>query len=157
MNHLPKVLVSLVLAVQMTAMIPAQVFADAPDYIADVKVFMGSYDDASSEGYTVLKDGNGKALDLNQGAGSTSIGAKGNKAVYLGYKTTKNSKEAVTDLALMNMKGGYDIKEYELIMKKQMKEQIIPRIIKSSSFYSSSPRTMVCCKGCCGSVNSPTA
>ena len=75
---------------------------------------------------TILCGDNGKPVDLNQGSGATGIGAKGNKKVYLGYKTTSNSSEAITDLSLMNMKGGYSVKEYEALMEAQMKEQIIP-------------------------------
>ena len=83
--------------------------ADSPDYISEVKIFM----------------------DLNKDAGKAQTnplvpGGKGNKAVYLGYKTTKNRDEAITDLALMNMKGGYDVNEYEILMEKQLKSQIKP-------------------------------
>ncbi|MBP5781613.1 MAG: hypothetical protein J6X34_10340, partial [Clostridia bacterium] len=56
------------------------------------------------------------------------LGSKGEKAVYLGYKTTKNRSEAITDLALMNMKGGYSVQEYEVLMEKQLKSQILPFI-----------------------------
>ena len=41
-------------------------------------------------------------------------------------KTTTDRKEAVTDLALMNMKGGYSVEDYEALMEGQMKSQIIP-------------------------------
>ena len=110
----------------MATLLPVQVFAETPDYISEIKIFMGDYKNASSEGYKILGDGSGNPVDLNQGSGSTDTGAKGNKKVYLGYKTTKDRKEAISDLALMNMKGGYDVAEYEALMEKQMKEQIIP-------------------------------
>jgi len=127
MKNMSKVILAVVLAVLTAAMIPAQVFADsAPDYISEVKVFEGSYSEAESEGYTMLKDDSGKVVDINKDSGSTSIGAKGNKAVYLGYKTTKIKSEAITDLALMNMKGGYSVQEYEALMETQMNSQIIP-------------------------------
>lgn len=125
MKHLSRAIIAVILAVLMATLFPAQVFADTPDYISEVKVFVGSYSDAEAEGFTILKDGN-KAVDLNQDAGATGIGAKGNEAVYLGYKTTQNKKDAITDLALMNMKGGYSVQEYEALMEMQMKEQIIP-------------------------------
>ena len=126
MKHLSRVILAVLLAVLMGTLYPAQVFADTPDYISEVKVFEGNYDNAEKEGYTLLNGENGKPVDLNADAGATGIGGKGNKAVYLGYKTTKDKDEAITDLALMNMKGGYSVKEYEALMETQMKQQIIP-------------------------------
>ena len=46
--------------------------------------------------------------------------------VYLGFKRTSNRKEAVSDLAVMNMKGGYRTKDYQALMEKYMSEQILP-------------------------------
>ncbi|MEG0580244.1 MAG: hypothetical protein RR490_10050, partial [Niameybacter sp.] len=42
-----------------------------------------------------------------------------NDALYVGYKTTKNPKEAITDIAVMNMNGGYSFSEYEKLVKEQ--------------------------------------
>ena len=126
MKHLSRAIIAVFMAVLMGALLPVQVFADTPDYISEVKIFMGDYSAADSEGYTLLKDGN-NPVDLNQNAGG-GMGSKGEKAVYLGYKTTKESGEAITDLALMNMKGGYDVAEYEALMEKQLKSQILPFI-----------------------------
>ncbi|MBR6702828.1 MAG: hypothetical protein IKI78_06765, partial [Clostridia bacterium] len=67
----------------------------------------------------------GNPVDLNKDAGG-GMGSKGEKVVYLGYKTTTDRKEAVTDLALMNMKGGYSVEDYDTLMEGQMKSQIIP-------------------------------
>ncbi len=128
MKYLSKVLIAALLAVLMAALVPVQVFADMPDYISEIKIYEGNYDDAASEGFTILNGDDGKPIDLNRGSGSTDIGAKGNKAVFLGYKTTKVKSEAITDLALMNMKGGYDVAEYEKLMEGQMKDQILPFI-----------------------------
>lgn len=97
---------------------------ETPDYVSEIKIFFGDYSQAAAEGYTLLKDGN-TPVDLNQNAGG-GMGSKGEKAVYLGYKTTKNVNEAITDLALMNMKGGYRTRDYESLMNDQLNEQIIP-------------------------------
>ena len=126
MKHISKVLIAVILAVLMATLLPAQVFADTPDYISEVKIFMGSTDGAADEGYTILNGEDGKPADLNADAGATDDYAKGNNAVYLGYKTTKIRSEAITDLALMNMKGGYSVKDYEALMDGQMSEQIVP-------------------------------
>ncbi len=133
MKYLSRAIIAVFIAVLIGTLFPVQVFADTPDYISEVKIGMGKNSEdalAGLEGYTVLKDGN-NPVDLNQDAGKESngpfsVGAKGNKIVYLGYKTTKNIKEAITDLALMNMKGGYDVNEYEILMEYQLKSQILP-------------------------------
>ncbi len=126
MKHLSRAIIAVFMAVLMGALLPVQVFADTPDYISEVKVFIGDYSAAESEGYTLLKNGS-NPVDLNQNAGG-GLGSKGEKAVYIGYKTTKERADAITDLALMNMKGGYDVAEYEALMEKQLKSQILPFI-----------------------------
>ena len=128
MKRFPKLIIALLLSVLTALMLPAQVFADsAPEYISEVKVYIGSCDKAESEGFTILCDKDNNPVDLNQNAGG-GMGSKGEKAVYLGYKTTSDKKDAVTDLALMNMKGGYSVKEYEALMEQQLKAQILPFI-----------------------------
>lgn len=125
MKRFSTVFIAIFLAVLMATLNPIQTFAaNSPDYISDVKVFIGDYSTAEAEGYTLLKVGN-DPVDLNQKAGG-GLGSKGEKTVYLGYKTTKNSKEAITDLALMNMKGGYDVAEYEALFEAYIKSQVVP-------------------------------
>ena len=126
MKHLSKVIIAVFMAVLMGTLLPVQVFADTPDYISEVKVFMGDYSSAEAEGYTLLKDGN-NPFDLNDDAGG-SIASKGEKAVYLGYKTTKDRNDAITDLALMNMKGGYDVAEYDALYNRYINAQMMPFI-----------------------------
>ncbi len=129
MKTLSKILIALVLALTIACTLPAQVFADSvTEYISEVKIGMGkeAKDAAAAlEGYTILSDESGNPVDLNQKAGG-GWGSKGEKVVYLGYKTTTDRNDAVTDLALMNMKGGYSVQEYEALMESQMKSQIIP-------------------------------
>ena len=115
---------AVLMAIQVSARAFAEGTANAPDYIGEVKVFIGDYSAAEAEGYTLLKDGNAP-VDLNREAGG-GLGSKGEKAVYLGYKTTKNSKEAITDLALMNMKGGYAVAAYDALYEEYIKSQITP-------------------------------
>ena len=128
MKRLFTTILAFSLAVLFVFQVPARAFAEgtanAPDYISEVKVFIGDYSAAEAEGYTLLKNGN-DPVDLNQNAGG-GLGSKGEKAVYLGYKTTKNSKEAITDLALMNMKGGYDVAAYDALYNEYIKSQITP-------------------------------
>ena len=126
MKHLSKTIIAVFMAILMGTLLPVQVFADTPDYISEVKVYEGNCKNAEKEGYTILCGDNGKPIDLNDDSGSDEIGAKGDKSVYLGYKTTKDKDDAITDLALMNMKGGYDCAEYDKLMDGQMSRQIVP-------------------------------
>ena len=126
MKHISRAFIAVILSLLTATLLPLQVFADTPDYIGAVKIYEGSCKNAGKEGFTILSDENGKPVDLNEGSGSNDTGAKGNKAVYLGYKITKKRSEAITDLALMNMQGGYDVAEYDALMERQMKQQIIP-------------------------------
>ena len=128
MKHLSKAILAVFMAVLIGTLLPVQVLADTPDYISEIKIFAGDYSAAEAEGYTLLKDGN-NPVDLNRNAGG-GLGSKGEKAVYLGYKTTQVRSEAISDLALMNMKGGYDVAEYTALMNQQMKSQILPFIEK---------------------------
>ncbi len=125
MKKLSLTLIAILLAVLTAGLTSIHVLAEAPPavYISEVKTFEGSYDKAEEEGFTLLKGDDGKPVDLNPNAGG-----KSNRAVYLGYKTTDNAKEAITDLALMNMKGGYSIKDYETLMESHLKSQIIPLV-----------------------------
>ena len=125
MKHLFRIVTAVLMAVIVAALLPAQVLADGPEYISELKVGIGSTSELEKEGFTVLKDNNGKAVDLNTDAGG-GYGSEGDQAVYLGYKTTSDQNKALTDLALMNMKGGYSVQEYEALMETQMKSQIIP-------------------------------
>ena len=123
MKKLSTIITAILMAVIMAAILPVQVFADAkPEYISEIKIGMGknaAEAKAALKGYKILD------ADLNQNAGG-GWGSKGEKAVYLGYKTTSDKNDAITDLALMNMKGGYSVKDYEALMETQMKTQIIP-------------------------------
>ena len=126
MKRILKMTIVTVLSLLTALLLPAQVFADfSVEYISEIKVYYSSTSSAKDEGFTILSDDKGNPVDLNENAGG-GWGSKGDKAVYLGYKTTKNEKEAITDLALMNMKGNYDVAEYEALMERQMASQIIP-------------------------------
>lgn len=133
MKKLSITLTSVILSFIMALMIPVHAFASSvngssAEYISEVKVGYGKKSaDAENglKGYTILKDENGNYADLNQGSGG-GTGSKGSEFVFLGYKTTTDPNQAITDLAVMNMKGGYKIKDYESLMDNQMKSQIIP-------------------------------
>ena len=129
---------SMLLCLTMLIVYPTQLVASAADnsgkkYISEVKVGMGETSEQASkelidEGYTILADGKGSYADLNKDAGTGHIAKEGpnQKIVYLGYKTTDDASDAITDLAVMNMHGGYDFEDYNKLMDKQMDTQIKP-------------------------------
>lgn len=142
MKKITKRMLAVILAVVMAAIVPLTqaTQAEASDgttgkarYISEVRIGMGETEDEAkkeleADGYTILKDSSGNLADLNVDAGSKSALKRGanDKIVYLGYKTTDNASEAVTDLAVMNMKGGYSIEDYNILMQQQMDSQIKP-------------------------------
>ena len=138
MKKLRTVIISALLCATMLVMTPAQVIATAAEpeekvYVSEVKVGMGETSEEAAkelldEGYTILTKDDGKYADLNEKAGSKSLLKSGpnQKIVYVGYKTTTDASEAVTDLAVMNMNGGYSFEDYESMMNKQMDTQIKP-------------------------------
>ena len=122
-------IVAMILALVMVLADPLRVLADSqPMYISDVKVGMAKKAadaEKALEGYTILTDDKGQKVDLNYNAGG-DWASKGDKVVYLGYKTTTDSDKAITDLALMNMKGGYSVEDYDALMEGYLNQQIIP-------------------------------
>ena len=128
MKHLLRSASAVLLALILFIQVPARAFAQGqtaagPDYISEVKIAMGGDAEEALEGYTILSDKDGKAVDLNKDAGG-GWGSQGDKRVILGYRTTKEQSEAITDLAVMNMKGGYDVQEYEALIKQRMDSQV---------------------------------
>ena len=125
------ILAAAVMGVVTPARPLATLAASGNVYISEVKVGAGKTADEAKkelleEGYTIVTQDGGGYADLNEGAGSNSAFAKGQRIVYLGYKTTMNASEAITDLATMNMRGGYSVKDYEELMATRLKTEIIP-------------------------------
>ena len=136
-KRIPKVLISFLLVIALALTASAQVVGAADGgkrYISEVKLGCGATaEEASkqllSEGYTILSSGD-SYVDLNQGGSSkNSLMRKGAAIVYLGYKTTDNAEEAITDLATMNMKGGYSFADYQKLLEEH-KEQVIKPFIE---------------------------
>ncbi len=84
-------------------------------YIKDIKVFIaGSSSQAkeycAQEGYTLLD------YDVNQDTGKDFV--------YIGYQTTTDPAEAITDIKVMNMGGGYIVKDGGAMME-QMQADLL--------------------------------
>ncbi len=103
-------------------------------YISEIKLFEAETEKEAEESMKkeeylpVKKDG--KIIDINKDcgdeAGKEYMPIK--RVVYMGYKTTTDPDEAITDMAVMNMNGGYSVDDYDKLLKDNMESKIIPFI-----------------------------
>ena len=106
-----KVLISMILVVTMcmTMMMPASA-GRVTYYLSDLKMAEAATEDEAKK---MLTDAGFTVLDKNLNPG-------GDKAVYLGYKKSTNVDDAITDVKVMNMNGGFNISDYETIFEEAM-------------------------------------
>ena len=106
-----KVLISMLLVVTMcmTMMMPASA-GRVTYYLSDLKMAEA---DTADEAKQILTNAGFTILDKN-------LNPDGGKAVYLGYKKSTNVDDAITDVKVMNMKGGFNISDYETIFEEAM-------------------------------------
>ena len=111
---------------------------DGTLYISEIRIGNAYYDgdggptedeviaELQRDGYSILMNGSSYA-DLNEGADAPNIkDGPSKKKVFLGYKTTTDPSEAITDLAVMNMEGGFSVEDYNTLLDMQMNTQIKP-------------------------------
>ena len=115
-------IISVVLAVTLCVTTCTNAFAASFSGKKYVKEMIISYGNTADEAKKWLTDNDYEVLDynLNEGADNT-FSTK--RAVYIGYKTTDDADEAITDMKLMNMKGGYSVQDYQMLLDEQ-KENI---------------------------------
>ena len=118
MKKVLSALISVVLAVTLCVTTCTSAFAATFNGKKYVKEMIISYGKTEDEAKKWLTDNDYEVIDnnLNDGA-DNSISTK--RAVYVGYKTTNNADEAITDMKVMNMKGGYSIQDYQLLLEEQ--------------------------------------
>ncbi len=127
----------LVLALMlMTSAVAVSAEADTNSgkYVKEVFIAYGE-DKAKAEQW--LKDNGWEPMaDLNEGKSSKAAGIK-NAAAVLGIKRTNDPKEAITDMAVMNMKGGYSFDDYESLVaqKKTDIDEFIKTFIPALEEY----------------------
>ena len=112
-------LLSCFLAILM--IVPAAVTVYAAEtsggkYIKDVFIAYGE-DKAKAEEW-LRQNGWEPMFDLNDGKTSEAAGFH-NAVAVLGIKRTNDPKEAITDMATMNMNGGYSFDDYEGLVKEK--------------------------------------
>ena len=82
-------------------------------YIKEVRISTAA-DEATAKQW--LTENGYQVLDVNLNQKS------GGDAVYMGYITTTNPDEAITDMAVMQMDGGYSFAEYEAMIEERKKD-----------------------------------
>ena len=110
-----KTLTALVLTLTVIMLLPLQTVSAAENngkYISEVYVAYGKDADEArktlrNKGFTPVES------NLNDG---------GNTYAMMGYKTTNNIRESITDLAVMNMNGDYSVEDYKSLLKKKKAE-----------------------------------
>ena len=114
-----KGLISIVLVLSMLLSTSMVVFAAKKEvYLSDLRlVYAKSYDEAQQvlvssklEGYQILNE------NLNAGTGKNGV--------WLAYKTTTNIDDAITDISVMQMGGGYSEGNYKQMLQQSKDEYI---------------------------------
>ena len=113
--------------------VPTLAASDDTVYVSDVIVSYGEGDSAEADAKQWLNDNGYTVIDENLNAGAESAasssliswatGARAARAVYIGYKTTTDSSQAITSLKTMNMTGQYSFAEYQEVLE-QLEDEI---------------------------------
>ena len=108
-------IVALVLTLTMIALVPLNTAAAANNgkYVSEVYVAYGKNADAAKK---TLNDKGFTPIDGN-------LNKSGDTYVMMGYKTTDNIRDSITDIAVMNMDGEFNTTEYTEVLR-QRKTQV---------------------------------
>ncbi|MBQ2377823.1 MAG: hypothetical protein II297_05410, partial [Clostridia bacterium] len=119
MKKVFKGIVSIILAICILTGSAVTVFAASEEvYLSDIRViYAATYDEAKLilsetklEGYTVYKE------NLNSNSGETGV--------WLAYKTTTDVDDAITDISVMQMNGGYTVGNYQQMIEQSRLEYL---------------------------------
>ena len=116
MKNLCKRIVSFVLVISFVLTTASWVFAAQEVYLGDLRLV---YADSYREAQQILADSEFKdyrLLNENLNEGTGEIGT------WLAYKTTTDIEDAITDLAVMQMNGGYEEGNYQQMIQQSMEE-----------------------------------
>ena len=113
-NKITRRIISMLLAITLLFLTTIPVFAAGgyrEEYISDLRiVYASDYVDAKRTLTDLgLKDYYVFNANLNENTGK--------KGVFLAYKTTTNIEDAITDIAVMQMNGGYSEGNYQQMIK----------------------------------------
>ena len=109
-----KMIVALILILSVALIVPLQTYAAAGGgkYVSEVYVAYGK--NANEARNTLVEKGfNPVDGNLNEG---------GKTYAMMGFKITRNIRDSITDLAVMNMRGDYSVEDYKKLLKDQKTE-----------------------------------
>ena len=108
-------LISMILSLLMlfTALPITAFAATEKTYIKEIRISTAA-DEATAKQW--LTENGYQVLDVNLNQKSNG------DAVYMGYITTTDPNEAITDMAVMQMDGGYSFAEYEALLERQRQD-----------------------------------
>ena len=106
-----RIFVALVLTLTFIALVPLNTAAAANNgkYVSEVYV---AYGKDADEAKKTLEDKGFTSVDGNLNDG-------GKTYAMMGYKTTDDPQQAITDLSVMNMNGGYSVTDYKHLLTQQ--------------------------------------
>ena len=116
MKNLCKRIVSFVLVISFVLTTASWVFAAQEVYLSDLRLV---YADSYREAQQILADSAFKDYQLlneNLNEGTGEIGT------WLAYQTTTDIEDAITDLAVMQMNGGYEEGNYQQMIQQSLEE-----------------------------------
>ena len=122
LKKLSRVLISLTLVLTICVSTCTNGFAATGNQGKYIKEVILSYGNTEEEAHKWLTDNGYEVLNYNLNEGANDSFST-ERAVYLGYKTTDDPDEAITDMKLMNMRGNYNVQDYQMLLDEQ-KENI---------------------------------
>ena len=119
MKKMTKRIISMILTLCLAFLATVPVFAArvyGVEYISELRiVYASDYSDAKGELIDLgLQDYKVFNANLNEDTGK--------KGVFLAYKTTTDIEDAITDIAVMQMNGGYKEGNYQEMIKQSLSE-----------------------------------
>ncbi len=96
----------------------AEVISSEDGYISELKI---AYDKDETNAKQKLVDAGYKVIDQNLNKDADSLLSR-KKAVYLGYKTTTEKKDAIRDIAALGQYDEYVVLDYDEILQNQYSE-----------------------------------
>ena len=119
MKNITKRIVSMMLTVCLLFLASVPVFAaEDEEYLSDLRlIYAEDYEEAEGiltdselEGYKLFN------ANLNEGTGKTGV--------WLAYKTTTDIEDAITDISVMQMNGGYNEGNYQAMIQQSYQEYL---------------------------------
>ena len=116
-SKLIKKIVALILTLTVALMIPLQSSAaNKGKYVSEIYIAYGKDEESAKQ---ILTDKGFTPMEHKYYTDFINFNREGKTAVVMGYKTTNDIRDSITDLAVMNMNGNYSVEDYKTLLKSQ--------------------------------------